>query len=89
MGMHSTLFGPLKFSVLPQYLRPGELVGGNGLIEMGTFVSIILGQVAGTVLVNADDSRISIVLALLACALAGRPRRGRCRRRRRPPPRCR
>lgn len=71
MGMHSTLFGPLKFSVLPQYLRPGELVGGNGLIEMGTFVSIILGQVAGTVLVGADDSRISIVLALLGCALAG------------------
>jgi 1-acyl-sn-glycerol-3-phosphate acyltransferase len=71
MGIHSTLFGPLKFSVLPQYLKPQELVGGNGLIEMGTFVSIILGQVAGTVLVNADPSRLTLIAALLACALAG------------------
>ncbi|MEQ6291105.1 MFS transporter [Vogesella sp. GCM10023246] len=71
MGVHSTLFGPLKFSVLPQYLQPKELVGGNGLIEMGTFVSIILGQVAGTVLVNADPQRFTIIVALLACALAG------------------
>ena len=71
MGVHSTLFGPLKFSVLPQYLKPQELVGGNGLIEMGTFVSIILGQVAGTVLVNADESRLAIIVALLGCALAG------------------
>lgn len=71
MGVHSTLFGPLKYSVLPQYLRPQELVGGNGLIEMGTFVSIILGQVAGTVLVAADASRLTLIFALMLCALAG------------------
>ncbi|WP_137937365.1 MFS transporter [Chitinivorax sp. B] len=71
MGVHSTLFGPLKYSVLPQYLRNDELVGGNGLIEMGTFVSIILGQVAGTVLIDQFDSRLAIMVALMLCAIVG------------------
>ncbi|MBB5018559.1 hypothetical protein HNQ59_001848 [Chitinivorax tropicus] len=71
MGVHSTLFGPLKYSVLPQYLRDEELVGGNGLIEMGTFVSIILGQVAGTVLIDEFHSRTAIVGALMLCAVVG------------------
>ncbi|SMC23668.1 hypothetical protein SAMN02745857_01659 [Andreprevotia lacus DSM 23236] len=71
MGIHSTLFGPLKFSVLPQYLQPQELVGGNGMIEMGTFVSIIIGQIAGTLLVKADPTHITIVTALLLCAIVG------------------
>ena len=71
MGLHSTLFGPLKYSVLPQYLQPAELVGGNGLIEMGTFVSIILGQVAGTVLIGSDESRLLLIAVLLLCAVAG------------------
>ena len=47
MGLHSTLFGPVKFAYLPQHLRPEELVGGNGLVEMGTFVAILLGTMAG------------------------------------------
>ncbi|MEW9900090.1 MFS transporter [Chitinivorax sp. PXF-14] len=71
MGIHSALFGPLKYSVLPQYLHPDELVGGNGLIEMGTFVSIILGQVAGTLLIDHDPSRTAIITALLLCAMIG------------------
>ena len=71
MGLHSTLFGPLKYSVLPQYLQPAELIGGNGLIEMGTFVSIILGQVAGTVLIGVDESRLLLIAVLLLCAVAG------------------
>ncbi len=71
MGVHSTLFGPLKYSVLPQYLSPDELIGGNGLIEMGTFVSIILGQVAGTLFITLDQSRLLLIAALLLCALGG------------------
>ncbi|WP_374337486.1 MFS transporter [Leeia sp.] len=71
MGVHSTLFGPLKFSVLPQYLRPHELVGGNGMIEMGTFISIILGQVAGTLLVGMDSHHATLISALLLCAVLG------------------
>ncbi|MBC7502012.1 MAG: MFS transporter, partial [Herminiimonas sp.] len=51
MGVHSTLFGPVKYAYLPQHLQPEELVGGNGVIEMGTFVGILLGEVLGAVLV--------------------------------------
>ena len=44
MGLHSTLFGPLKFAYLPQHLSERELTGGNGMVEMGTFVAILLGS---------------------------------------------
>ncbi|MEC5215592.1 1-acyl-sn-glycerol-3-phosphate acyltransferase [Actimicrobium sp. GrIS 1.19] len=51
MGMHSTLFGPVKYAYLPQHLKQHELVGGNGIIESGTFVGILLGEILGAVLV--------------------------------------
>jgi 1-acyl-sn-glycerol-3-phosphate acyltransferase len=51
MGLHSTLFGPVKFAYLPQHLNASELTGGNGMVEMGTFVAILLGHVAGGFLV--------------------------------------
>jgi len=51
MGLHSTLFGPVKFAYLPQHLSERELTGGNGMVEMGTFVAILLGQVAGGLLI--------------------------------------
>ncbi|HJV80799.1 MFS transporter [Noviherbaspirillum sp.] len=51
MGLHSTLFGPVKYAYLPQHLHQDELVGGNGVIEMGTFVGILLGEVLGAMLV--------------------------------------
>ena len=51
MGVQSTLFGPVKYAILPQHLRREELTGGNGLVEMGTFVAILLGTIAGGVLV--------------------------------------
>ncbi|GAA0719125.1 MFS transporter [Dokdonella soli] len=47
MGLHSTLFGPIKYSILPQALKPEELVGGNGLVEMGTSLAILFGMIAG------------------------------------------
>ena len=47
MGLHSTLFGPVKFAYLPQHLTERELTGGNGMVEMGTFVAILLGNLAG------------------------------------------
>ena len=46
-GVQSTLFGPVKYSILPSVLRPEELTGGNGLVEMGTSVSILIGMIAG------------------------------------------
>ncbi|WP_426209810.1 MFS transporter [Massilia sp. TWP1-3-3] len=61
MGVHSTLFGPVKYAYLPQQLKAEELVGGNGLIEMGTFVGILLGQVIGTALVQYKPGGIGMV----------------------------
>ncbi len=49
LGVHSTLFGPVKYAILPQTLEPDELVGGNGMVEMGTFVAILIGTIAGGV----------------------------------------
>jgi len=49
MGVHSALFGPVKYGILPQQLGSDELIGGNGLVEMGTFVAILLGTIAGGV----------------------------------------
>ncbi|MDM5181187.1 MFS transporter [Massilia sp. DJPM01] len=51
MGVHSTLFGPVKYAYMPQHLKSEELVGGNGVVEMGTFVGILLGQILGAALV--------------------------------------
>ena len=51
MGVHSTLFGPVKFALLPQVLSERELTGGNGMVEMGTFVAILMGNVVGGLLV--------------------------------------
>ena len=47
MGMHSTVFGPIKYAILPQVLETSELTGGNGLVEMGTSISILVGMIAG------------------------------------------
>jgi 1-acyl-sn-glycerol-3-phosphate acyltransferase len=56
MGVHSTLFGPIKYAILPQTLRAEELTGGNGMVEMGTFVAILIGTIAGGVLVAIEPN---------------------------------
>ncbi len=56
MGMQSTLFGPVKYSILPQHLQPEELVGGNGWVEMGTFLAILIGTLLGGVLIAVQDN---------------------------------
>lgn len=73
MGLHSTLFGPVKFAYLPQHLNERELTGGNGMVEMGTFVAILLGQVAGGLLVAIDQvGPHYVAVACLAVAILGR-----------------
>ena len=73
MGLHSTLFGPVKFAYLPQVLNERELTGGNGMVEMGTFVAILLGQVAGGLLVALPEvGHRNVAIACLALAVAGR-----------------
>jgi 1-acyl-sn-glycerol-3-phosphate acyltransferase len=54
MGVHSTLFGPIKYAILPQTLHPEELTGGNGMVEMGTFVAILIGTIVGGVVVAIE-----------------------------------
>jgi 1-acyl-sn-glycerol-3-phosphate acyltransferase len=61
MGLHSTIFGPVKYAYLPQHLRIDELIGGNGVVEMGTFVGILLGEVLGAVLVVQKPWGIELV----------------------------
>lgn len=73
MGLHSTLFGPVKFAYLPQHLGERELTGGNGMVEMGTFVAILLGQVAGGLLVGIPEvGRHYVAIGCIAVALLGR-----------------
>jgi len=71
MGVHSTLFGPVKYAYLPQHLRQEELVGGNGLMEMGTFVAILLGEVLGAWLAAAPQGGLLTAVALVGVALLG------------------
>jgi 1-acyl-sn-glycerol-3-phosphate acyltransferase len=72
MGLHSTLFGPVKYAYLPQQLKPSELIGGNGVIEMGTFVGILLGEVLGAVLVVQRPWGLTLVaISTVGVALLG------------------
>ena len=78
MGLQSTLFGPVKFAYLPQHLNQAELVGGNGLVEMGTFVAILLGTLLGgemAGLTGADGTVVGPLYVGIVCvviAVAGR-----------------
>jgi 1-acyl-sn-glycerol-3-phosphate acyltransferase len=73
MGLHSTLFGPVKYALLPQTLGTHELTGGNGMVEMGTFVAILLGNIAGGLLIAIPESGAQYVaIACCGMALAGR-----------------
>ena len=71
MGTQSTLFGPLKYSILPQHLSEDELLGGNGMIQMGTYLAILLGTIIGGVLIAINPNGglyVSILIVLLATA---------------------
>ena len=73
MGLHSALFGPVKFAYLPQHLSERELTGGNGMVEMGTFVAILVGSVIGGLLIAVPEvGRLWVAVACLGVALLGR-----------------
>ncbi len=72
MGVHSTLFGPVKYAILPQHLQQDELIGGNGLVEMGTFVAILIGTIVGGVVVAIPgNGPVMAGLAAVTVAVAG------------------
>lgn len=73
MGLHSTLFGPVKFAYLPQALNERELTGGNGMVEMGTFVAILLGNIVGGLMVAVPGvGPLYVALSCVLLAVAGR-----------------
>lgn len=72
-GVQSTLFGPVKYSILPSVLKPEELTGGNGLVEMGTSISILIGMIAGGLIFALAGAQGPWVagIAVIALAVAG------------------
>lgn len=71
MGLQSTFFGPLKYSILPQHVAPHELTKANGLVESGTFVAILLGTVFGTYYITQEAGPTYISIAILCLAVIG------------------
>ncbi|MCS4533364.1 MFS transporter [Neisseria montereyensis] len=68
MGTQSTLFGPLKYAILPDYLNDKELIMGNSLIESGTFIAILFGQILGTVVAGIPPYIVGILVLAVAAA---------------------
>ncbi len=71
MGLQSTFFGPIKYSVLPQLLDKEELVSGNAWIEMGTFLAILLGTIGGGLLIGIAGGLIYVSIGVILFALIG------------------
>lgn len=71
MGTQSAFFGPLKYSILPSHLHQDELIGGNALIEGGTFLAILIGTIAGGLIILTDNGVALISVGILALALLG------------------
>jgi 1-acyl-sn-glycerol-3-phosphate acyltransferase len=72
MGCQSTMFGPVKYAYLPQQLATEELVGGNALVEFGTYTAIILGLIVGGISVAIDSTNQTVISAcLIGVALCG------------------
>ena len=69
MGTQSALFGPVKYSLLPQSLRREELVGGNAMVEFGTFLAILLGLIASVFILEQGTTVLS--LAVISVAIIG------------------
>src|SRR3546814_3309095 len=71
MGVHSTVFGPIKYAILPQHLHDEEVLGGTGLVEAGTYIAILAGTIlAGVIPVQA--AAVCIILTAVVGWLAGR-----------------
>ncbi|MBV4501122.1 MFS transporter [Pseudomonas shirazensis] len=71
MGTHSALFGPVKYSILPQALREDELVGGNGLVEMGTFLAILAGTIGAGVMMSSSSYAAVVAGGIVGTAVLG------------------
>jgi acyl-[acyl-carrier-protein]-phospholipid O-acyltransferase/long-chain-fatty-acid--[acyl-carrier-protein] ligase len=71
MGAQSAFFGPIKYGILPQHLAEQELIAGNALIEMGTFLSILLGTLFGGLLIRLDGGPAIVSVVVIGLAVLG------------------
>ena len=72
MGTQSSLFGPIKYSIIPQHLHKDELVGGNALVETGTFIAILLGTMLGGILISVSlQFKMLVPYTIIAIAILG------------------
>ena len=71
MGTQSSFFGPLKYGILPNHLKEGELLAGNALIEAGTFLAILIGTIIGGLLIVIENGLVIISTILFLIALVG------------------
>jgi len=71
MGTQSAFFGPVKYSILPQYLEERELIGGNGLVAMATFIAILLGMIIGVLVIGNNPSSWALSLITVITAFLG------------------
>lgn len=71
LGVHAAFFGPLKYAILPDQLHEDELLAGNGLIEAGTFIAILIGTIAGGVLILRAHGSLVVSMIGLFAALVG------------------
>lgn len=70
MGTHSTFFGPIKYAILPEILKPNELMSGNALFQSGTSMAILIGMILGGAVISASQGNllwISIAVLVIAC----------------------
>jgi acyl-[acyl-carrier-protein]-phospholipid O-acyltransferase/long-chain-fatty-acid--[acyl-carrier-protein] ligase len=71
LGVQASYFGPVKYAIIPELLAEDELMNGNALIEAGTFLAILIGTIAGGLLILAPHGPAIVSMALLAMAAAG------------------
>lgn len=71
MGTQSAFFGPLKYSLMPQHLKPWELVGGNAWVEAATFMAILLGFLAGGPLMQLENADLWVSVCVIGLAIVG------------------
>jgi acyl-[acyl-carrier-protein]-phospholipid O-acyltransferase / long-chain-fatty-acid--[acyl-carrier-protein] ligase len=71
LGTHSAFFSPSKYAILPQHLHDEELIGGNALVNTGTFLAIIMGTMAGTILITLPHGKMLVCGLLIISAISG------------------
>jgi acyl-[acyl-carrier-protein]-phospholipid O-acyltransferase / long-chain-fatty-acid--[acyl-carrier-protein] ligase len=68
-GVQAAFFGPIKYGILPQHLTKDELLGGNGMVEMATFVAVMAGTIFGTLLINIEGGKYIVAVVMISIAI--------------------